>query len=318
MDFGKLKSANLERVEEANKKATQHSQDLANLRMQEVFVKSIQSLAKFIEGHTTKTIVMNQLKDYATSDDMESLGKFLLDINKELKTHENTDLTPVVTVLEEAVSELKSIPKDKLKITFPEQQDYTNAFKELLGATKEVMSAIKAQKLVAEAPIVTYEAPDIHVDAPDLKPLSKDLEKSFLKAVKSIVFPEFDVSEVVKEQKNTTKAVEKAIRVLEEMPTGGSSGSSSIAPFLVDGALPITGSITASASTLADFNVNDIEESTTSYFGYTKPDGTWLVKELTDTSVSYATVTNNATVTSYTDAWTDRLTLTYGRFDEAF
>jgi hypothetical protein len=72
------------------------------------------------------------------------------------------------------------------------------------------------------------------------------------------------------------------------------------------------------APTLADFSVNDIEEATTSYFGFTKPDGTWLVKELTNTSVAYATVSNNGAVTSYTDAWADRATLTYGRFDEAF
>lgn len=71
-------------------------------------------------------------------------------------------------------------------------------------------------------------------------------------------------------------------------------------------------------ATLADYSVNDIEDDTTSYFGFTKPDGTWLVKELTDTSVAYATVSNNGTVTSYTDAWTDRAVLTYGRFDEAF
>ena len=74
----------------------------------------------------------------------------------------------------------------------------------------------------------------------------------------------------------------------------------------------------ASASTLADFSVNDIDDGTTAYFGKTKPDGTWLVQKVTDTSVSYATVSNNGAVTSYTDAWTNKATLTYGRFDEAF
>lgn len=84
------------------------------------------------------------------------------------------------------------------------------------------------------------------------------------------------------------------------------------------GAIQVSGDITTTPSTLADFAVNDIEEGTTSYFGNTKPDGTWLIKKLTDTSVGYATVTNNGAVTSYTDAWTNRATLTYGRFDEAF
>jgi hypothetical protein len=77
-------------------------------------------------------------------------------------------------------------------------------------------------------------------------------------------------------------------------------------------------SASGSLATLADFSVNDIEDGVTSYFGNTKPDGTWLIKKLTDTSLSYATVTNNGAVTTYSSAWTNRATLTYGRFDEAF
>lgn len=78
------------------------------------------------------------------------------------------------------------------------------------------------------------------------------------------------------------------------------------------------GSGGGSLATLADFSVNDIEDGTTSYFGKTKPDGTWLIQSVTDTSVAYATVSNNGAVTTYTDAWDGRATLTYGRFDEAF
>jgi hypothetical protein len=113
--------------------------------------------------------------------------------------------------------------------------------------------------------------------------------------------------------------------IYEKPVGGGGSGSSWPAvnseglaqPLTIDdnGALQITGSITASASTLADYSVNDMTDT---YFGFTKPDGTWLVKQVTDTSVTYATVSNNGTVTSYTDAWTAKATLTYGRFDEAF
>ena len=94
-----------------------------------------------------------------------------------------------------------------------------------------------------------------------------------------------------------------------------SSGSDTLAPVSDANPIPITGSVTASASTLADYSVNDMTDE---YFGYTKPDGTWLVKKVTDTSVTYATVSNNGTVTSYTDAWTDKSILNYGRFDEAF
>lgn len=71
-------------------------------------------------------------------------------------------------------------------------------------------------------------------------------------------------------------------------------------------------------STLANFHLNDLDEGTTSYYGYTKPDGTWLVKELTDTTLGYATITNNGAVTTYADAWAATASLTYGRMDEAF
>lgn len=318
MAFDKLKGINLANTEQASSEVDKTQRELADLRTQEVFVKSIQSLAKFIEGHTTKTVVMNQLKDYATSQDMESLGKFLRDILQETKKHKNTEVKPVVDVLKEAVKELKAIPKEKLDISFPEQKDYSEAFKQLLQATRENFKAIKAQKLdvKVQAPVVNVDAPIVNVEAPELKPLGDDLKKSFKEAVKSIVIPvPKDYTKVLSDQLAEQK---KTNKLLTELPTGGSSGSSSIAPFLVGGALPITGSITASASTLADFSVNDIEEDTTSYFGSTKPDGTWLVKSLTATSVSYATETNNVLVTSYTDAWANRATLIYQRFDQAF
>jgi hypothetical protein len=63
------------------------------------------------------------------------------------------------------------------------------------------------------------------------------------------------------------------------------------------------------------WGTNDIEDP---YYGQTTADGTWRILKVTDTSVTYATVSNNGTVTSYTDAWTAKATLTYGRFDEAF
>lgn len=75
------------------------------------------------------------------------------------------------------------------------------------------------------------------------------------------------------------------------------------------------------ASGVADvptYSVNDIEEGTTSYFGKTDSDGNWLVMQVTADEISYATVLNNGSVTTYTDAWSNRLTLTYGRYDEAF
>ena len=84
---------------------------------------------------------------------------------------------------------------------------------------------------------------------------------------------------------------------------------------------PATGRLltqTTGGSSTAVYNVNDIEDGVTSYFGKSTADGAYQIVKVTDTSVSYATVLNNGAVTSYTDAWADRLILNYGRFDEAF
>lgn len=88
------------------------------------------------------------------------------------------------------------------------------------------------------------------------------------------------------------------------------------------GNLAIAGTITASSSTLAEFQFNDLDDTTTAdteYYGFTEPDGSWLVKRLVSGStMGYATVNNNGAVTTYASAWAAIASLTYGRMDEAF
>lgn len=69
------------------------------------------------------------------------------------------------------------------------------------------------------------------------------------------------------------------------------------------------------ANESAPFNVNDIDDP---YYGFTDELGSWLVKKVEATGVSYASMVNNISVTSYADAWTGRAALTYGRYDQAF
>jgi len=73
---------------------------------------------------------------------------------------------------------------------------------------------------------------------------------------------------------------------------------------------------------LADYGTNDVEEasSTVTYVGKEKRDGTWLVMKIdttSGTSIRYASVENNALVTSYADAWSGRSALVYGVYSEA-
>lgn len=70
------------------------------------------------------------------------------------------------------------------------------------------------------------------------------------------------------------------------------------------------------------FQVNDFEELTDIlYVGMENADGTWWLKKLDESStpstLQHATVKNNPSTTSYTTAWTNRATLTYGDYSDA-
>lgn len=226
MDFSRLRDINQQNLEQADKQVEKTMQELATLRTQEVFVKAIQSLADLIANHTTRTIVENQIQGFATTKDTQALGVSLQALLAELKTHENTDVSPVVEVLKEAVAELKSIPKDHKDIEIPDQIDYTEKFNNLINEIKGVLKAVKEQETTVEAPVVNVEAPKVEVEAPDLKPLGKDLEKSFKTAVKAIVIPKpidntKELKQIVAEQKKTNK-------LLLEIPTSGGGGGGAI------------------------------------------------------------------------------------------
>jgi hypothetical protein len=72
---------------------------------------------------------------------------------------------------------------------------------------------------------------------------------------------------------------------------------------------------------LGEYATNDIEEvGAVTYVGKEDPAGDWYLQKIdksSGTSIRYATVKNNATYTNYTDAWTDRASLTYGTYSQA-
>jgi hypothetical protein len=197
----------------------------------------------------------------------------------------------------------------------PEQPDIAQP---VVDAISKLEKALKAAVSAQKAPVVNVpkaDAPVVHVDAPTVdltkieKVLKTDLPKAFQQAVQSIAIPKNDNTSILQALSDLNEqlaSIDTAVRMQPQAPA-------QIKVTNPDGSL-----ISSGGASAAVYATNDIEEDTTSYFGQTTSDGTWKIIKLTDTSVSYATVTNNGTVTSYTDAWTDRATLTYGRFDEAF
>lgn len=65
------------------------------------------------------------------------------------------------------------------------------------------------------------------------------------------------------------------------------------------------------------YALNNLEDADPLYVGKATASGKWLVQKFTSAGVmTYANVTNNPTVTNYTDAWTGRVSLTYDRYEE--
>lgn len=72
------------------------------------------------------------------------------------------------------------------------------------------------------------------------------------------------------------------------------------------------------SSSGGSYQTNNLEDGSTIYVGKTKSDGTWLVEKFVKSTgvKTYANLSNNGSVTTYSDAWTNRTTLVYGRYDE--
>lgn len=76
---------------------------------------------------------------------------------------------------------------------------------------------------------------------------------------------------------------------------------------------------TAEGKTKKYYLVEVLEDSGNTYLGKQASDGAWLFQKITSADAfTYATIENNATITSYNLAKTNYLTLTYGTPPEAF
>lgn len=303
--------------------ASRHDEKLQGfVAVAQTMQDSIQSLIKYLDGKTTKTEVVNQLQNLASPEDVAKVVKAVNALDDSVKA-QTIDFEPVTAGLARLEKQLADIPKelpsfeqlDELKITNFDDIDFTTLEKVFTDGISTIVKSIKA-------PIVNVDAPQVNVttDVKDVVQPLKDLLTAF-KGFK-VDIPKTDLSGVEKK----LEVSNKYLKEISEKRFGGGSGGGHSTPYqddtgratyitLVDGKIPV--SLTSSADPSA-FYVSDIEDGTTAYYGNTNVAGAWMVKKVTDTLVSYATVTNNVAVTTYTDAWTDRAILTFGRIDEAF
>lgn len=185
MDFSKLKSINEEKAQAANQQREKAEDQLSALQLQETIVKSFKALVDYLDGRTSKTVVVNQLEKIATPD-AQKVVEAVNSLHETQKTHKNVDITPLTEVMGKSLKELKAIPKTHAK---PEKQkfiDYSKPLASLEKSIKDVVKAVNAQETHVEAPVVNVPEPVVNVEAPNLNPLNKTIEDSTAKTTQAV------------------------------------------------------------------------------------------------------------------------------------
>jgi hypothetical protein len=173
MDLSRLQAIQDKKAQEAKEQALASKQSLSNLELQETIVRVAKSIVEFIEGNTTKTVVLNQIQDFATHEDAETFVQSIDNLHDTLKTHENTDISPLTEVLKDQLEQIKQLPKEFPKTITP---DMSERFESLEQTVKAVEQAIKAQELKVEAPVVNVPQAKITVPRPEVKIVKETTE----------------------------------------------------------------------------------------------------------------------------------------------
>lgn len=250
----------LERLRLANERKTQLAADakkhhdlvMASIQTQETVLKSFSSLVDYLDNRVSRTKVVNQLTEIGTPDALRVV-EAVNELHTTLKTHKNTDLSELTSLMRGVLKQAEQIPKS-LPDT-PEQKfvDYSKQFEGLERATRAVEKVVKQQKLVAEAPIVNVPQAKVNVEAPNLTPL-QDSIKEVVKAVQAIVIPEtkLDTAPVEKLLKKSNKLLGEIL----DKPVGGSGGGGRATPYQDSGGMPafveltVDGNVPVSAAAL--------------------------------------------------------------------
>lgn len=306
--FDRLKAINEQKASQVSQEVQTTKTELANLQLQETIVQVAKSVVEFMQGNISRTQVLNQIEDFTTREDASNLIESINRLHDTIKTHENVDLSEITGVMQGVLDEVKLIPKEHPEEKEEQFVDYTEQISNLTETVNAVKAAIEAQETTVEAPVVNVEAPVVKVDAPDLKPLTKEVNEAFTKAINSIVFPEYkvDLSTVEEEQRKQTQL----LRDIRDTPSGGDSGGSgSIAPFLVDGALPVVdgGSVSYEGrnDTTSDTNLVYLGKATP---GTATSAAGWQIKRY-NKSAGHMSFADDAT--TFTKIWDNRTSYGY-------
>lgn len=232
--FDRFKQAVDQKTAQDLSKKQYTDQQVMAIQTQETIVKSVKSLVEYLDNRTSKTQVVNQLREIGTPDALKVVSA-VDSLHETLKTHKDTDLTELTGVVKELLDEARLIPKEHPEEKEEQFIDYTNQMTALLKAVQSVESVVKEQKLVAEAPIVNVPETQVNVEAPDLKPLQSSI-KDVVDAVKDIVIPEYTTDN--KEVEKLLKLSNKLLKELIDKPTSKGGGGGLATPYVDANGIP--------------------------------------------------------------------------------
>ncbi len=260
--------------------AIRHKQSLNQIAsLERSLVTALEQVVKFIDGKTTKTEVVNQLKEIGTPDALKVV-KSVDALHNTFKNKKDVDLSEITRLLGSILSKV-SEPTPEIKI--PEAKDTVKVsnLKEIDFTTLE-----KAINRLQLSPEIKVESPEINIAKPDLEPLQKSL-KSVVDAVKSITFPEVpktDTTKLEESSDKTNKHLEEANKKLQrliEQPKGGGGGGGNGTPYIdatgkpvnveveSDGSIPVTVNASTPAKSSDQYGINAVsEDATYKYFWF--------------------------------------------------
>ena len=295
----------------------QYQQRTAQLNaLENTVVQAFNALIQFMDGKTSKTEVVNQLKSISTPD-VDKLVPLLSKLDTTVQSNK-VDLKPLVAQLTAINRQVSLIPKSHPEKPEPTEKVKVTNLDEIILDTSAVEKAIKALKLDVKAPIINTEKTDIS----PLKDVMLDLLKVIKdqKPVEIPKFPEIPKTDLTKVETKLDTS-NKLLKEITEKKFGGGGGGGNGSPYTdstgttknviltVDGKVPVEAGATSTYESRNDTTT----DTNLVYLGKALPgsdvtDAAWQIKRY-DKSAGLMSFADDET--TFTKQWSGRTTYGY-------
>jgi len=215
----------------SDKQFQDRSRQLASL--EDTLVQGLNALIAFLDGKTTKTEVVNQLKSISTPD-VDKVVKAVEQLDASV-TQNKLDLKPLESLLSGIRREVSLIPKSHAEMPEMREDVRVTNLSDVKLDVSEVTKAIKALKL---DPKIDVKSPDVQVNT-DLKPV-QDILLDVLKAINKIQldvpeFPDIPATDLSKVETKLDESNKHLKKLVDKPIGGGGGGGGNATPYQADG-----------------------------------------------------------------------------------